>query len=117
MGELRADVDRLVLMSTESETERTARDSALELVQTRLERQALIIERMTKVYQSLSAGGAASIWAAAQKGTARRNQDESPDGPESAPISRFIPKRLRENAPQVAPQEGETVDAEVLPEG
>jgi hypothetical protein len=96
-------------MPADTEPERAARDQALENAQARLERQTAILERQTKIYQSLSAGGAASIWAAAQKGTARKAQ-ENESGPESEPISRFVPKRLREAESQQA------IEADILPE-
>jgi len=89
MGELRADVDRLTLLPCDTPEERETRDKALDAAQERLERQVRLMESQTRIYMNLSAGGAASIWAAMQRGTARKQQDEQQEREVKQPIRKW----------------------------
>lgn len=110
MGELRADIDRLVLMPTDTAEERAERDTMMGAVQERLERQTAIMERQARTYQHLSAGGAASIWSAMQRGSARKQQDDQPSERPVKPYRKFGDVHKLKDGTQ--PVDAEVVDAE-----
>lgn len=98
IGENQRDILALELMEPVMDDEPEARKVEITRLTIQLERQTAVFDRLVNVYQRLSAGGAASIWAAMQRQSA-------PPPPTDAPERNVTPMRRLREATQVVDSE------------
>lgn len=105
---LREAVGKLTLMPCDSPAAVAAHDAELARLVELRERIVATQEREVRMFGQLSAGGAASYWAAMQKG-ARKQPDEDREERRVQPSRRFDRNRVLQ-------QQSQPVDAEVVAE-
>jgi len=116
MHEMDTDMQRLSLMHCETPADYASRATEMMRIQEMQERQTAIMERRVRTFGQLSAGGAASIWAAMQRGTARQQQDKANEERTVKPRRRFRLVEAESAGNSAASDHAQPVDAEVIAE-